>query len=125
MAVSPEDDGGRRYNDGQWHHVIATRTQAVGTITVDGQYRGNSRHGSHAVILFTGRPQTLSVLSISLNPSFRTFRGKELSRLIFVIRCVIGIIRLRSISSPELAFQLTEQVFPSWDPGGLVFSHAL
>lgn len=44
MAVSVQGDGGRRYNDGQWHSIIATRRGAVGTIVVNNQYRGNSSH---------------------------------------------------------------------------------
>ncbi|KAL2098580.1 hypothetical protein ACEWY4_005060 [Coilia grayii] len=43
VALSPQGDGGRSYSDGQWHHVIATRKQAVGTIIVDNQYRGDAR----------------------------------------------------------------------------------
>ncbi|XP_072555094.1 usherin isoform X5 [Paramormyrops kingsleyae] len=68
-AVSPEDDGGRRYNDGQWHHVIATRTQAVGTITVDGQYRGSSSAtsgrtiiGENTGVFIGGLPETFILL---------------------------------------------------------------
>lgn len=37
-------DGGRRYNDGRWHSITATRRGAVGTIVVNDQYRGNSPH---------------------------------------------------------------------------------
>lgn len=44
MAVSVQSDGGRRYNDGRWHHIIATRRGAVGTIVVNNQYRGNTSH---------------------------------------------------------------------------------
>ncbi len=44
MAVSVQGDGGRRYNDGQWHSITATRRGAVGTIVVNNQYRGNSSH---------------------------------------------------------------------------------
>ncbi len=42
VAVSVQGDGGHRYNDGQWHSIIATRRGAVGTIIVNSQYRGNS-----------------------------------------------------------------------------------
>lgn len=44
MAVTVQGDGGRRYNDGQWHSITATRRGAVGTIIVNNQYRGNSSH---------------------------------------------------------------------------------
>lgn len=42
VAVSAQGDGGRHYNDGKWHHIIATRRGAVGTIVVNNQYRGNA-----------------------------------------------------------------------------------
>uniref|UniRef100_A0AAY4ADY9 Usher syndrome type IIa protein homolog n=1 Tax=Denticeps clupeoides TaxID=299321 RepID=A0AAY4ADY9_9TELE len=51
VALSPEDDGGRWYNDNQWHHVIATRKQAVGTIIVDNQYRGSASATSGSTII--------------------------------------------------------------------------
>lgn len=53
MAVSVQGDGGRRYNDGQWHSIRATRQGAVGTIVVNDQYRGNSPriHTDHCVHL--------------------------------------------------------------------------
>lgn len=44
MAVTVQGDGGRRYNDGQWHSITVTRRGAVGTIIVNNQYRGNSSH---------------------------------------------------------------------------------
>ena len=44
VAVSVQGDGGRRYDDGQWHSIIATRRGAVGTIVVNNQYRGNASH---------------------------------------------------------------------------------
>lgn len=39
-----QGDEGRRYNDGQWHSITATRRGAVGTIVVDNQYRGKCSH---------------------------------------------------------------------------------
>uniref|UniRef100_A0A4W5K1J1 Laminin G domain-containing protein n=1 Tax=Hucho hucho TaxID=62062 RepID=A0A4W5K1J1_9TELE len=42
VGVGVEGDGGRSYNDGQWHSIMATRKQAVGTIIVDDQYQGNT-----------------------------------------------------------------------------------
>lgn len=44
VAISPEDDGGRKYNDNQWHRLIATRKQALGAIIVDDRYHGNNMH---------------------------------------------------------------------------------
>ncbi|GAB0187409.1 usherin [Grus japonensis] len=40
VAVTPTNDGGKEYNDNSWHQIIATRIQALGNITVDGQYTG-------------------------------------------------------------------------------------
>ncbi|KAG9336281.1 hypothetical protein JZ751_002628 [Albula glossodonta] len=51
VAVSPQNDGGKRYNDNQWHHVVATRHQAVGTIIVDNQYRGFGSATSGSTII--------------------------------------------------------------------------
>ncbi|XP_041108645.1 usherin [Polyodon spathula] len=51
VAVSPLNDGGKLYNDNQWHHVIAKRNQAVGTIIVDNQYRGTVSATSGSTII--------------------------------------------------------------------------
>uniref|UniRef100_UPI0037E7E888 usherin n=1 Tax=Semicossyphus pulcher TaxID=241346 RepID=UPI0037E7E888 len=51
VAVSVQGDGGRRYNDGQWHSITATRRGAVGTIVVDNQYRGSSAAPSGNTII--------------------------------------------------------------------------
>uniref|UniRef100_A0A3Q3B8L8 Usher syndrome 2A (autosomal recessive, mild) n=1 Tax=Kryptolebias marmoratus TaxID=37003 RepID=A0A3Q3B8L8_KRYMA len=44
VAVGVQGDGGRRYNDGQWHKITATRRGAVGTIVINNQYSGNYSH---------------------------------------------------------------------------------
>uniref|UniRef100_A0A4W4GYM7 Usher syndrome 2A (autosomal recessive, mild) n=1 Tax=Electrophorus electricus TaxID=8005 RepID=A0A4W4GYM7_ELEEL len=54
VAVELSGDGGRKYNDDQWHHVVAARTQAVGTIIVDDQYSGSARTGSTIIGQNTG-----------------------------------------------------------------------
>ncbi|XP_056624652.1 usherin [Triplophysa dalaica] len=51
VALSPRNDGGRRYNDNQWHHLIATRKQAVGTMIVDSQYSGSGSATSGSTII--------------------------------------------------------------------------
>ncbi|XP_070762485.1 usherin [Enoplosus armatus] len=51
VAVSVQGDGGRRYNDGQWHSIIATRRGAVGTIVVNNQYRGSASASSGSTII--------------------------------------------------------------------------
>lgn len=44
VAVGVQGDGGRRYNDGQWHRITAVRRGAVGTIVINNQYSGNYSH---------------------------------------------------------------------------------
>ncbi|XP_070688414.1 usherin [Pempheris klunzingeri] len=51
VAVRVQGDGGRRYNDGQWHHIIATRRGAVGTIVVNNQYRGSASASSGSTVI--------------------------------------------------------------------------
>ncbi|XP_075451724.1 usherin isoform X2 [Ascaphus truei] len=51
VAVSPSNDGGRQYNDNNWHQIIATRNQATGKIIVDGQYTGSSLATSGGTII--------------------------------------------------------------------------
>uniref|UniRef100_A0A4W6FW95 Usherin n=1 Tax=Lates calcarifer TaxID=8187 RepID=A0A4W6FW95_LATCA len=51
VAVSVQGDGGRRYNDGQWHSITATRRGAVGTIVVNNQYRGSAAASSGSTII--------------------------------------------------------------------------
>ncbi|MFT7813012.1 usherin [Arapaima gigas] len=69
VAVSPENDRGKRYNDNQWHHVMATRRQAVGTITVDNQYQGSSSAtsgntiiGQNTGVFIGGLPKNFTLL---------------------------------------------------------------
>ncbi|NXL36266.1 USH2A protein, partial [Glaucidium brasilianum] len=51
VAVTPTNDGGKEYNDNSWHQIIATRIQALGNITVDGQYTGSSLATSGSTII--------------------------------------------------------------------------
>uniref|UniRef100_A0A671RF78 Usherin-like n=1 Tax=Sinocyclocheilus anshuiensis TaxID=1608454 RepID=A0A671RF78_9TELE len=66
VALSPRNDGGRRYNDNQWHHLIATRKQAVGTIIVDNQYTsatsGNTIIGQNTGVFIGGIPENFTIL---------------------------------------------------------------
>ncbi|KAM9466939.1 usherin [Clarias gariepinus] len=69
VAISPQDDGGRSYNDNQWHRLIATRKQALGSIIVDDQYRGSASATSGSTIIgqntgvfFGGLPGNFTVL---------------------------------------------------------------
>lgn len=106
MALSPRNDGGRRYNDNQWHHLIATRKQAVGTIIVDNQYSGNDAH-TYDIHRQAPHPHFCPVRLFS---AYR-FLAKELSRLIVAIHCVIRIIRPKKpLLFLELTFQLRLEV---------------
>ncbi|XP_072023400.1 usherin-like, partial [Amphiura filiformis] len=40
-AATPTNDGGRTYDDGEWHHVLVTRDGFLGQITVDDVYTGD------------------------------------------------------------------------------------
>ncbi|XP_066526697.1 usherin [Hoplias malabaricus] len=51
VALSPQNDGEKRYNDNQWHRLLATRKQAVGTIIVDDQYSGTASATSGSTII--------------------------------------------------------------------------
>ncbi|XP_074522167.1 usherin [Halichoeres trimaculatus] len=69
VAVSVQGDGGRRYNDGQWHSITATRRGAVGTIVVNNQYRGSASASSGSTIIgentgvfIGGLPEDLTLL---------------------------------------------------------------
>uniref|UniRef100_W5NGL3 Usherin n=1 Tax=Lepisosteus oculatus TaxID=7918 RepID=W5NGL3_LEPOC len=82
VAVSPENDEGKLYNDNQWHHVIATRNKAVGTIIVDNQYRGsafatsgNTIIGENTGIFIGGLPQGFLILRDDTGPTKFTDRN--------------------------------------------------
>ena len=40
-GATPVNDGGRTYDDGVWHKVVAERAGTVGSITVDDAYTGS------------------------------------------------------------------------------------
>ncbi|KAI2654417.1 Usherin [Labeo rohita] len=76
VALSPRNDGGRRYNDNQWHHLIATRKQAVGTIIVDNQYSGSASATSGSTIIgqntgvfIGGIPENFTILRQDAGPA--------------------------------------------------------
>ncbi|XP_038667644.1 usherin isoform X2 [Scyliorhinus canicula] len=69
VAVTPTNDRGQTYNDNQWHHITATRTQAEGTIVVDGQYTGSAFATSGSTIIgdntgvfIGGLPPTFTII---------------------------------------------------------------
>uniref|UniRef100_UPI00398F6349 usherin isoform X1 n=1 Tax=Pristiophorus japonicus TaxID=55135 RepID=UPI00398F6349 len=69
VAVTPTNDRGQTYNDNQWHHITATRTQAEGTIVVDGQYIGSAFApggstiiGGNAGVFMGGLPQEFTII---------------------------------------------------------------
>ncbi|XP_070813494.1 usherin [Pituophis catenifer annectens] len=51
ISVTPENDGGRQYNDNNWHHISAIRNEALGTIIIDGQFSGSSEATSGSTII--------------------------------------------------------------------------
>uniref|UniRef100_A0A8C6X579 Usherin n=1 Tax=Naja naja TaxID=35670 RepID=A0A8C6X579_NAJNA len=57
---SRENDGGRQYNDNNWHHISAIRNQALGTIIIDWQFSatsGSTIIGENTGIFVGGLPQ--------------------------------------------------------------------
>ncbi|XP_014832285.1 PREDICTED: usherin-like isoform X1 [Poecilia mexicana] len=69
VAVGVHGDGNRRYNDGQWHNIVATRQRAVGTITINHQYSGsasassgNSIIGENMGLFIGGLPEDFAIL---------------------------------------------------------------
>ncbi|XP_060102758.1 usherin [Heteronotia binoei] len=69
VALTPDNDGGRHYNDNSWHHITAVRNQALGEITVDGQFTGSSSATSGSTIIgentgvfIGGLPQGFTIL---------------------------------------------------------------
>ncbi|KAK3537246.1 hypothetical protein QTP70_004660 [Hemibagrus guttatus] len=68
VAISPQNDGERRYDDNQWHRLIATRKQALGIIIVDDQYNGSASAtsgstiiGQNTGIFFGGLPENFTI----------------------------------------------------------------
>ncbi|KAF2984897.1 hypothetical protein EK904_013133, partial [Melospiza melodia maxima] len=65
VAVTPTNDGGKVYNDNSWHQLIATRIQALGNITVDGQYTatsGSTIIGENTGVFVGGLPQGYTIV---------------------------------------------------------------
>ncbi|XP_051920397.1 usherin isoform X1 [Hippocampus zosterae] len=82
VAVSAQGDGGRHYSDGKWHHIIATRRGAVGTIVVNNQYRGSSSASSGSTIIgentglfIGGLPEDLALQRKDSGPARLMRRG--------------------------------------------------
>ncbi|XP_028328840.1 usherin isoform X1 [Gouania willdenowi] len=69
VAVSVQGDGERRYNDGQWHSITATRRGAVGTIVVNDRYKGSASASSGSTVIgenigiyIGGLPENFTIL---------------------------------------------------------------
>ncbi|XP_028580478.2 usherin [Podarcis muralis] len=82
VALTPDNDGGRQYNDNSWHHIIAVRNQAMGTITVDGQFTGSSSAvsgstiiGENTGVFVGGLPQGFTILRKDTGASKIVTRG--------------------------------------------------
>uniref|UniRef100_A0A3P8RYW1 Usherin n=1 Tax=Amphiprion percula TaxID=161767 RepID=A0A3P8RYW1_AMPPE len=78
VAVSVQGDGGRRYNDGQWHSITATRRGAVGTIVVNDQYRGSASASSGSTII----GENIGVFIGGLPEDFTLLREDSDARLV-------------------------------------------
>uniref|UniRef100_A0A3B3X6F7 Usher syndrome 2A (autosomal recessive, mild) n=1 Tax=Poecilia mexicana TaxID=48701 RepID=A0A3B3X6F7_9TELE len=82
VAVGVHGDGNRRYNDGQWHNIVATRQRAVGTITINHQYSGsasassgNSIIGENMGLFIGGLPEDFFVFPGDTRLVRRGFSG--------------------------------------------------
>ncbi|XP_035991625.1 usherin [Fundulus heteroclitus] len=69
VAVGVQGDRERRYNDGQWHSIVATRQRAVGTIVINHQYSGsasassgNSIIGENMGLFIGGLPEDFTLV---------------------------------------------------------------
>ncbi|XP_036133319.1 usherin [Molossus molossus] len=69
VEVTTTNDDGKQYSDGRWHDILAVRRQAVGQITLDGQYTGSSGPlngsaiiGQNTGVFVGGLPQDSTIL---------------------------------------------------------------
>ncbi|XP_063775500.1 usherin [Pseudophryne corroboree] len=65
-TVTPTNDGGRRYDDNNWHQILITRHHGMEIITVDGKYSGSAAANGHTVV---GENTTLFVGGLPEHPS--------------------------------------------------------
>uniref|UniRef100_A0A3B5AVF4 Usherin-like n=1 Tax=Stegastes partitus TaxID=144197 RepID=A0A3B5AVF4_9TELE len=101
VAVSVQGDGGRRYNDGQWHSITATRRGAVGTIVVNDQYRGSASASSGSTII----GDNMGVFIGGLPEDFTVLRKDSDARL--VRRGFSGCLR-------DVSFKMTDGPSEEW-----------
>ncbi|XP_068431767.1 usherin [Clinocottus analis] len=102
VAVSVQGDGGRRYNDGQWHSITATRRGAVGTIVVNNQYRGSASASSGSTIIGENTGMFIGGL-----PEDLTFLREDSGDTRLVQQRFSGCLR-------DLSFKMTDSPSEEW-----------
>ncbi|XP_003419924.2 usherin [Loxodonta africana] len=82
VEVTTTNDNDKQYSDGKWHEIIAIRHQAVGQITLDGQYTGSSGTlngstviGDNTGVFVGGLPQGYTILRKDLEIIQKGFVG--------------------------------------------------
>nr|XP_057944950.1 usherin isoform X3 [Doryrhamphus excisus] len=104
VAVSAQGDGERLYNDGQWHHITATRQGAVGTIVVNNQYRGSASASSGSTVIGENTGVFIGGL-----PGDLTLRRKDLGPARLMRRGFSGCLR-------DVRFKMTDRPSEKWSP---------
>ncbi|XP_039386307.1 usherin [Mauremys reevesii] len=104
VAVTPINDGGRQYNDNVWHHIIATRTQALGKITVDSQYTGSSSATSGSTII--GENTGVFVGGL---PKDYTFLRKDMRTKTIIQKGFVGCLS-------DVFLKKTHNPYENWEP---------
>ncbi|KAM6459617.1 usherin [Liasis olivaceus] len=104
VALTPENDGGRQYNDNNWHHIIAVRNQALGTITIDGQFSGSSSATSGSTII--GENTGIFVGGL---PEDFTIQRKDVGPTKIVTQGFVGCLR-------DIFLQKMHHPYEVWEP---------
>ncbi|XP_074120778.1 usherin [Sminthopsis crassicaudata] len=101
VVVTTTNDNGKQYNDGMWHQVIATRHQALGHITVDGQFIGSSSATSGSTVI----GENTGVFVGGLPWGYTNFR-KDLE---IIQKGFVGCLR-------DVFFKKSHNPFEVWEP---------
>ncbi|KAM9366692.1 usherin [Symphorus nematophorus] len=102
VAVSVQGDGAHRYNDGQWHSIVATRRGAVGTIVVNNQYRGSASASSGSTIIGENTGVFIGGL-----PADFTFLREDSGDAQLVLQGFSGCLR-------DVSFKMTDSPSEEW-----------
>uniref|UniRef100_A0A8D2ISK6 Usherin n=1 Tax=Varanus komodoensis TaxID=61221 RepID=A0A8D2ISK6_VARKO len=117
VSLTPDNDGGRQYNDNSWHHIIAVRNQALGTIIVDGQFTASSSATSGSTII----GENTGVFVGGLPQGFKNLRKDTV-----ITKGFVGCLRdifVKKMHHPHEVWEPLEwkeaveqhNVFPSWE----------